>query len=281
MSEQSDRDADPVRRCFKAIYAGDCDQVNQILRDQSFDVEEMQMFFEVASEQGDIPCMELMVGLEPRMDLSGALHSAAGEGQIGAVEWLLDRGAVVNSIKQGLSTSPMLAVAAETGHLEVVKLLVERGACFDTDTLKQSTDEVREFLKSFNPKTPFELRTEAGLLGGRSAAKLPGETEYLTAVVDNLNDLPLKLKYADWLEAQNDPRANYLREFVTASRTMKLSDFPGTENLPEDWLRLTGCRLTRDIVEWKLADRMEAILGLARPVAYLIETEAEDDQLAI
>jgi ankyrin repeat protein len=56
----------------------------------------------------------------------GLLHNACLHGSIGAVHWLIDRGADVNRRSAGLDAP--LEAASYNGHLEVVQLLLERGA---------------------------------------------------------------------------------------------------------------------------------------------------------
>lgn len=58
----------------------------------------------------------------------GPIQRAADAGHLEVVRYLLDRGAVINHVVYGRVRCQALAGAAIWGHLEVVKLLVERGA---------------------------------------------------------------------------------------------------------------------------------------------------------
>src|SRR5262245_64617408 len=93
-----------------------------------------------------------------------------------------------------LPDSPSLSAAIENRHLEIVKLLIGLGAAAPEYVRRQAEGEVGAYLKSWDFKTDLELRRELGLLGGVSAAKLPGEIEYLSAGVADQNDDAFKLK---------------------------------------------------------------------------------------
>lgn len=58
----------------------------------------------------------------------GPILQAAGSGHLEVVRWLLDQGAQINFEVHGKRRCWPLVDAATNGHLEVVKLLVERGA---------------------------------------------------------------------------------------------------------------------------------------------------------
>jgi ankyrin repeat protein len=57
------------------------------------------------------------------------LHFAAHSGHVNVVQYLLDRGAMIN-IHQRNGPTP-LHVAAQEGHFEVVRQLIQRGATVD------------------------------------------------------------------------------------------------------------------------------------------------------
>jgi uncharacterized protein (TIGR02996 family) len=53
-----------------------------------------------------------------------------------------------------------------------------------------------------------------------TATTLPGEYGFISAIVSDLRDDAPKLIYADWLEERGDPCAAFVREFVTAVRSL-------------------------------------------------------------
>ncbi|RPB22045.1 ankyrin, partial [Terfezia boudieri ATCC MYA-4762] len=55
-----------------------------------------------------------------------ALHIAAKKGHLEVVKVLLDKGATINAMTHVNRTA--LHMAAENGHLEVVKVLLDKGA---------------------------------------------------------------------------------------------------------------------------------------------------------
>ncbi len=77
---------------------------------------------------------------------------------------------------------------------------------------------------------------------------LPGESDMLAAVVDNLTDDVVKLVYADWLDDHGDHRrAKFLRTYVEAAREMWLINFPHGSRRLEEWLDLIGFRLVEQV----------------------------------
>ena len=58
---------------------------------------------------------------------STLLHSAAGHGHIKAVTCLLDHGAGIDAVSHNTGGTPLI-LSAQWGHLEIVKLLVLKGA---------------------------------------------------------------------------------------------------------------------------------------------------------
>jgi uncharacterized protein (TIGR02996 family) len=102
------------------------------------------------------------------------------------------------------------------------------------------------------------------------------ERKWLSEVVANLKDDDLKLVYADWLEERGDDRADFLRAYVRASRSMNPADFPSAEGLPEWWLELIGFRLLERIAAEGFPELKKRVLRLARP-ALRMKTEAAGD----
>jgi uncharacterized protein (TIGR02996 family) len=109
------------------------------------------------------------------------------------------------------------------------------------------------------------------------AAAWPGEEEMLAAVLADLRSDDAKWIYADWLEERGDPRGPFLREFMDAVRSKGAVALPASDKLPQAWRDLIGVTLIELLVEFRLTDRMEALLVLARP-ALNITTQPADDQ---
>jgi uncharacterized protein (TIGR02996 family) len=94
---------------------------------------------------------------------------------------------------------------------------------------------------------------------------LPGERDWLAAVVADLSDDTTKLAYADWLEERGDRRSRFLRAFTEASRSMDPADFPQPKRLPEEWLELIGFRLLERIAVAGYPELKDRVLRVARP----------------
>ncbi|MDB5391159.1 MAG: hypothetical protein JWM11_6805 [Planctomycetaceae bacterium] len=276
MSPTDDPARVAFRRCLQAIDAIDHDEFRDAFKSCRQSSANRGLLAYKAAEAGQVPMMETLDSLGFVYD-EPTLVAAAGKGHLEAVQWLLERKVEVNRDEKGLPKSLALEFAGKGGYLAVVKLLIDSGAQFDTSTLSAVNDEVREFLKSLSPKTPLERQREMD----RIAARLPGEAEHLAAVVDNLHDHSLMLKYAEWLTSQKDPRGAFLKKFVAACTSTKDSNFPKPRKLPQNWLNLMGYQLVQDIIENDLVQQREAILRLARPVAYLNANKATDAELVV
>jgi uncharacterized protein (TIGR02996 family) len=102
---------------------------------------------------------------------------------------------------------------------------------------------------------------------------LNGERDLLAAVVANLRDDNVKLVYADWLENRDDDRGVFLREYVEASRVMRLANFPKPKKFSEEWLELIGFRIVQKVVEVGGDAKLKTkLLKLARPALRLLTT---------
>lgn len=96
----------------------------------------MNMLFQHVAMNDQIVMLTLLseeIGVEinaPKDETTseGALDEAAGEEAINAVRWLLDHGAKIHHQIDGKTRCFALSSAAFGGQLEIVKLLVERGA---------------------------------------------------------------------------------------------------------------------------------------------------------
>jgi uncharacterized protein (TIGR02996 family) len=110
------------------------------------------------------------------------------------------------------------------------------------------------------------------------AAVLPGEADFLAAVVADLSDETPKLIYADWVEEQGDPRGPFLRQFVDAmcrrpaKRTSWLRslfrrdrDLPDNPDVSATWREMVGVSLTSRIRALEPREHWTAALKTARP----------------
>lgn len=115
----------------------------------------------------------------------------------------------------------------------------------------------------------------------QSPVRHDGEREWLTRVVDDLRDEQLKLVYADWLEERGDERAAFLRAFVAATKTMKPTDFPESNEAWKAWAELIGFEIVRRIAEAGCPDFRETALRLARPALRMVTSDVEDDDIPV
>jgi hypothetical protein len=105
---------------------------------------------------------------------------------------------------------------------------------------------------------------------------LIGERVWLVKIVDNLLNHDLKNKYADWLAEQGDERSGFLKDFVSATKSMSDSDFPSSAGIDKEWLELIGFELMKSMAEEECHDFVENIVKLARP-ALRMNQEFEED----
>lgn len=104
------------------------------------------------------------------------------------------------------------------------------------------------------------------------AARLPGEGNFLAAVVASLADDTPKLVYADWLDDHDDTRGPFLREFVAALRSG--DPLPPSAAFHKPWRDLVGVTLAELARANGFADRVSRFLGVAMPA---LATEVGDD----
>lgn len=108
------------------------------------------------------------------------------------------------------------------------------------------------------------------------ASLLPGEEQFLDAIVANLaDDLP-KLIYADWLTERGDERADFLRAYVAAVRSG--GDLPKPASNRDSWEEIIGYHLDKRIRAIGVVDQRETIMRMAKPaIAIQLEGCDEDD----
>ena len=102
----------------------------------------------------------------------GVIYEAAGAGASNVVRWLLDRGAKMNFEYEefpGESRCTPLTSAIHSGHFEVVKLLVERGANINAlwgpttplaYAIMYGKKEIEAYLRSKGALEPWQLKGE-------------------------------------------------------------------------------------------------------------------------
>ena len=103
-------------------------------------------------------------------DPEGPIVDAANEGAIDTARWLLDHGAKLNHEVDGVTRCFAIGGAARNGHLELVKLLVERGADVNAMWADQNSlsfaivygqREVEAYLRSQGAVEPWKLLGQA------------------------------------------------------------------------------------------------------------------------
>jgi uncharacterized protein (TIGR02996 family) len=115
-----------------------------------------------------------------------------------------------------------------------------------------------------------------------AAAKLPGEYNFLAAIVAAPWDEGFRLVYADWLEEQGDPRSDFVRKLVTATRSLrKGTKLPDSRALPQAWTNMLGVPLLEGIVELDLVALKDAVLRLARPIVTITTEPVKEDLLEV
>ncbi|MCY2967112.1 MAG: DUF1963 domain-containing protein [Planctomycetota bacterium] len=275
----------PFRQCLQAISRGDGETLRRVVRDSpELHGEGLEHLVDEAAKTGSIELLETLEGLNLGAEVyyDWGMVNAADGGHLELVRWFLDRGVPVNRVSRGLRESASLHSAIQNQHLELVKLLIGQGAVAAESVRQQAEGEVEAFLRSFEWKSDLQLRRELGLLGGVSAARLPGESEYLSAVVADQNDDSLKLKYADWLEGQGEnARGDFLRKLVRAKQSMQRRDLPDGGALPDDWRDMVGHGLIQSMIRHSYPEPQQSILKLARPALDIVQLSATDDDLPI
>lgn len=155
-----------------AFYAQDFDRFKFLLKEHRDNIcteaGEHRWLID-ASEEGYFDLVKFLVqdiGIRPdytTIDIYGnsllacteAAKTALAYGHDDIAVWLLDQGAQINVNRNGHKDSPLLTMAVRHNNLEMVKLLIERGAdvnacggsCRNAFMMAR-TDEIREFLRS-------------------------------------------------------------------------------------------------------------------------------------
>src|SRR5262245_54904719 len=121
-----------------AIDSGDTARVRSILIDHAGFLQGSgygRDLLSYAARRNNVEMVSLLVELggdinDPAGESKpeGVIDDAAGTGAIHVVKWLLDHGAKINQEVGGVTRCWPLTGAVVEGHLDVVKLLVVRGA---------------------------------------------------------------------------------------------------------------------------------------------------------
>ena len=216
-----------------------------------------------AARSGNIALMELLIELglsvdepngNPTDKPEGPIDCASGNGQLEAVRWLLEHGARINFTVNGKPRCMPLTMAAMSGHLEIVKLLVARGADIHAswhcmNSLTQAEDhghhEVAEYLRSLGVKDPRET-TPPNYSGAHARIKetMLANHGTLSEWVQTIPGTPAVAIHMISTNAK-DRREQFLF-------TVGLSDL----NLPNEEDRLACAELTLNLpLRWKLDEK--------------------------
>ncbi len=121
---------------YPAVRGGDVAEVRRLLDlypDPLAMPRELTRYLHIAAEHNRVTVLELLVGRGADLNAGdpnglhvGALHEAAASGSVESVRWLLARGSQLTTANPD-DPCPGLSQAAQGGHLECVRLLVEAG----------------------------------------------------------------------------------------------------------------------------------------------------------
>lgn len=115
-----------------------------------------------------------------------------------------------------------------------------------------------------------------------SAATLPEELALISAIVADLTDDTPKLIYSDWLDDRRDPRAEFVRDFVAATRSLKTTTkLPDSSAFPRAWTNMLGVSLIQGIITENLTKVKESVLRVARPIVAIKTEPVEESLLAV
>jgi len=123
------------------LLDGDVEKVRQLLKQHTYflmpdyDFSSRGTLLHFAASCDNVAMVEMLVN-EFEMDINipekglgyGPISAAASEKANKAARWLLERGAIVNTITDGMPECYPLVTAIISGNLELVRLLVEHGA---------------------------------------------------------------------------------------------------------------------------------------------------------
>lgn len=114
-----------------------------------------------------------------------------------------------------------------------------------------------------------------------AGSALPSEESFLAAIAANLNDDAARLVYADWLEEQGDPRAKYVRDLVTAVKSLGASRKLPKSKHPEEWTTLLGVPLYAGLIATETTELRASLLRLARPAVSLVTKPKKQSAIPI
>ena len=115
-----------------------------------------------------------------------------------------------------------------------------------------------------------------------TAATLPGELPYLSAIAANLSDSAPRLAYAEWLEQIGDSRASFVRDLAFAAQSLsRWTELPEANDYSDSWLNMLGYRLFAGIVENEFFDLRDSVLRIARPAVKIKTAIAAESDIAV
>jgi len=154
----------------RCILAGHAKQLKQDVQTNW-----LNYFLNTEARRNNIAMMDLLFEFGAEIDSKDEsvpdriLWGAACEGAIDAVRWLLDHGAKVNHVVQGVIRCAALAGASWNGNVEIVKLLVEHGADVNavwkgnnalSFAMLYGKQDVESYLRSKGALEPWQLTGE-------------------------------------------------------------------------------------------------------------------------
>ncbi len=180
----------PIRRMYRAVLEGDVAAAREVLR-QSPEVlhpaPSLGSWLYMAAGEDDLAMMEMLVeaGLyvnAEQVNGNNPLSNAARNGAVRAARWLLDRGGRI--IPSGGLTGGTLIGAVNSGSLELVRLLIERGA--DVHGVHGSPPEnaLSHALMFGHAAIADLLRERGATIPGEGGAAPPSERERIVAHVE-------------------------------------------------------------------------------------------------
>ncbi len=294
--------ADELRECVQLMYQGDLEAVRSFLGRHADNAEYKHELLCMAAEKGLAGMMEEIIQMGASAQRFGVLQGAINSGSVDAVACALRHGATVNKYENGVLQCPVLERAIRKGTLEIVKMIVDQGAYLNeglihyswsvansskhSDEEKQRRKEIFHYIGTVvaSPPVPIRFPTpdfDLSLFGATVAARLPGEFNYLSRVVDDLSDLSAKRDYAAWLSSRDTQRSDFLHRWLAAIETDDYSNLTKPESLDSDWLCMIGFQLESWIREHELDDHRHTLLRLVRPAIVFNQTIVQDQQIPI
>lgn len=114
------------------------------------------------------------------------------------------------------------------------------------------------------------------------APAMPGEYELISAIAADLPSEQPRVAYADWLDAHNDSRASFVRELLSAQKSLSSSTrLPDSTSFPKAWTNILGVPLFQAIIDTELTDLKDVVMSLARPMLAITTEPISEDMIPI